>query len=167
MNAGYSKEEINKVKEQCTKTGKSFMYREVDKEGRSFANFLFVGENDGNEVVFDSFIYTLETEYFSNLYEEAQEEVIRLHPEWEDADFDSVEGDHVDLLESIADELAKDDANDIQEFIEVDEETDFGIMLDICLNVPEITDDIIERFVKDFNSDSLNLDETFYSFSLE
>lgn len=167
MNPGYSKEEIKKVKEQCKKTGKSFMYREVDNENKSFANFLFIGENDGNEVIFDSFIYTLETEYFSNLYEEAQEEVIRQHPEWENADFDAVEGDHVDLLENIVEDLAKDNQYDIQEFIEADEDTEFGIMLDICLNVPEITDDTIEKFVKDFNSDSLSLDETFYSFDLE
>ncbi len=167
MNLGYSKEEIQKVKEQCKKTGKSFMYREIDNEERSFANFLFVGENDGKPVVFDSFIYTLETEYFSNLYDDAQEEVIRQNPKWKNADFDAVEGEHVDLLESIVEELSKDNQYDIQEFIDVDEDTDFGIMLDICLNVPEITDDVIEKFVKDFNSDLLELDETFYSFGEE
>ncbi len=167
MNAGYSQEEINKVIEQCKKTGKSFMYREVDTENRTFANFLFIGENDGTPVIFDSFIYTLETEYFSTLYEEAQEEVIRQHPEWANANFEAEEGEHIDLLEAIADELSKDDQYDIQEFVDVDEDAEYGIMLDICLNVPEITDDIIEKFVKEFNSNTLELDETFYSFDLE
>jgi hypothetical protein len=34
----------------------------------------------------------------------------------------------------------------------------------VGLNVPAITPEIIESFIRDFNADALKLDETLYSF---
>ena len=41
---------------------------------------------------------------------------------------------------------------------------DFGIGLDAALNVEEITVEVIEKFINDFNNGTLKLDKTAYSF---
>jgi hypothetical protein len=39
--------------------------------------------------------------------------------------------------------------------------------LDISLNVEEITQEVIEKFISDFNAGTLELDPTLYSFTSE
>ena len=46
-------------------------------------------------------------------------------------------------------------------------QSDYGIALDVCLNVEEITDDIIEKFIQDFSANKLSLDTTLYTFTSE
>jgi hypothetical protein len=51
--------------------------------------------------------------------------------------------------------------------VEMDVNLDNRIGLDIGLNVNEITSDVIQKFIHDFNLDELNLDTTLYSFQTE
>jgi len=52
----------------------------------------------------------------------------------------------------------------VQEFLEVDDSAEFGIGLDVGLQVETITPIVIERFINRFNEGSLQLDETLYTF---
>lgn len=165
-NKGFDPKEVEKVKNECKKKGKSFIFRDSDDLSEDFANFLFVGEYNGKEVIFDAFLYSLEMEFFSNIYDSAIEEVVRLHPKFANADFDSDEGEHIDLMEDIADELAEDEDYQVQEFVDIDEDCDYGVGIDICLNISEITEAQIEKVVKALKAGKLELDPDFYSFEL-
>lgn len=52
----------------------------------------------------------------------------------------------------------------VAEFVEIDYDFEFGIGIDAALNVDEITVEVIEKFISDFNNGTLKLDKTLYSF---
>ena len=52
----------------------------------------------------------------------------------------------------------------VSEFVEIELDFEYGIGLDIALNVEEITVEVIEDFIKNFNAGTVKLDKTMYSF---
>ena len=64
-------------------------------------------------------------------------------------------------------ELEEEDQVKVKEHVEIDPHIEFGIGLDAGLNVEKISAKVIEKFIKDFNEDTLSLDKTLYSFQLE
>lgn len=162
MNTG----DVGTVKAKCTKAGSNFVFKDGERD-EDYASFYFVGDYDGKEVVFDAFMYTLQMEFNVNRYEDAREAVIQQHPKFADADFDALEGEHIDLMEEIAASLADDEDYEVQESVEVDEDCDEGVAIDICLNVEEVNEETISNFIKEFTSGTLELDENFYSFTEE
>ena len=64
-------------------------------------------------------------------------------------------------------ELEETDAIKVQEHINVDPDFDYGVALEACLNIDEVTEDVIKKFVNDFKSNNLLLDNTLYSFKHE
>jgi hypothetical protein len=167
MNLGFDPAHIQSIKDACAKKKQSFILGEDSEYGEESANFLFVGMHNGKEVVFDAFIYTLETEFFANIFEDAKEAVIEQNPQYANEDFTLEEGKHIELMEDMADELMDDEDYKVCEFVDIDEDVEYGVAIDFCLNVPEISKDLIERIVKDFKANTLELDETFYSFVVD
>ena len=55
----------------------------------------------------------------------------------------------------------------VTENIEIDEDFEYGIGIDVALNVEEITQETIENFINDFNAGKLKLDNTLISFKNE
>jgi len=166
MNKGFDTAEIAKVKEKCRKAGQLFIFNEDEESDENAAHIYFVGKYDGKEVVYDAFIYTLEMEYNLGIYEEAKAIVMEENPKLKEEDFDLLEGKHIERLDEIADELSQDSEFDVQEFLITDDDTDYGISLNACFNWESITKENLEQFIKNFNEGKLELDETFYSFSL-
>ena len=167
MNPGFSSQEIEKIKAACAKAKRSYVLQEEDTFEDGFAQFFFVGTHEGKPVVFDAFLYLLEMEYFENLINDAIAATKETYPKFKNADFEELTGEHIEIMEQVAEELAKDEQYDVCEFIDIDTETEFGVAIDVCLNVPEVTHEVIEKFVKDFTSNKLKLDPTFYSFSVD
>ena len=64
-------------------------------------------------------------------------------------------------------ELEEDETVKVKEHVDMDENAEFGISLDVGLHVEQITDKIIEKFIRDFNEDTLKLDPTLYSYQTE
>jgi len=64
-------------------------------------------------------------------------------------------------------ELEEEGTVKVKEHVDLDENAEFGVSLDAGLHVEKITPKIIERFIKDFNEDTLVLDDTYYSFMTE
>jgi hypothetical protein len=64
-------------------------------------------------------------------------------------------------------EIEEEESVKVQEFIDIDTNHDYGIGLDASLNVEEIDEDVITKFVREFNDDTLELDDTLYSFMTE
>ena len=64
-------------------------------------------------------------------------------------------------------ELEEDESVKVQEHVDLDTNTDFGVALDVGLQREKITNGDIEKFIRDFNEDTLQLDENLYSFQTQ
>jgi hypothetical protein len=164
-NDGYSKEAINELKAEMKALKQNFVinddHEERDAEG---VYFYFIGKHDGKEVIFDTFLYSLRMEYEMQLYEAAEQRMEAKFPHFK-KDYDNLTEEQLEYMDLLLAELEEDDAIRVQEYTEISDEVEFGVGLDACLNVDEIDDDVITRFVNDFNAGKLVLDETEYSFA--
>lgn len=163
MNIGYNPENIAQIKQAAAQAGFSFVLNDQQENDEQSAYVYFVGKNDGKEVIFDTFIYTLRAEYELQLYEVAEARLREKFPNLKN--LDEATEDHINYLDMIVDDIEQEDEISVMEFINVDEAVDFGVAIDVCLNVDTITTEVIEKFVKDFNNGTLDLDDEEYSFS--
>ncbi|UBM59285.1 hypothetical protein LAG90_01260 [Marinilongibacter aquaticus] len=171
MNPGFKSSEIEKLKKECEAEGLPFVYvedeHELDKTGE-YAQIQFVGRHEDKDVIYDAAVYTLELHYQSELLEEAEKRVSKMHPQFKpigDRDEEYTQNEEWDeLIEDFMEEIEEEDSLKVQEFVAADESFDFGIGLEVALNVPEIDDKVLSKFVMDFNKDQLKLDRNLYSF---
>ena len=71
------------------------------------------------------------------------------------------------MILEIIDEIEENDDIKVSEYVEIDEDFDFGISLEAALYVAALEEEVIEKFISDFNSNSLKLDSSLYSFKTE
>ncbi len=176
-NEGYDPQEINALKDECRQEGKSFVYVEDDDldvlESGECLHIQFPGVYQQQEVIFDALVYTLRLHHSSLVYEMAVEQVRKTFPEYvppEDREAgysitDEMEEEAETALAEIIEEIEETETVKVQEHVDLDEESDYGVALDVCLNEEEITDAVIENFIRDYKADTLKLDTTLYSFS--
>jgi hypothetical protein len=167
-NEGYSAEAIAELKAEMKTLKQTFVineeHEERDAEG---VYFYFLGKQDGKEVIFDTFLYTLRMEYEMQLYEAAEERMATKFPDFRKKGYDNMSEDELEYMDVLLAELEEDDAVRVQEFLDINTDVEFGVGIDACLNVEEVDDDTINRFIKDFNAGKLVLDETEYSFAYD
>jgi len=175
-NLGYDPQEIENLKEECRQANQSYIINENEPQGEEFAHVYFVGKHEGAEVIFDTVIYTLRLHHSSILYEMAEDKAaekfpnyVRWEPE-EDENGELIVPEDVDeeieqFKAEVISELEESESVKVKEHVELDTEFEYGISLDVCLNVEEITDEVIENFVRNYNAGTLQLDETLYSFA--
>jgi hypothetical protein len=177
-NKGFDQEKIAELKAEIQKSGKSYKVIESEDNSDDYMNFYFVGKYDGKEVVFDAALYTLRIQHTSEIYEMAEHEAAKRFPEYRAIAYEEDEnGDIAPLgdkeeeiglyMAEVMEELEEEEAVKVQEHVDIDENINFGIGLDIGLNVENVTPEIIQKFIHDFNNDSLELDETYYAFQSE
>lgn len=176
-NDGYDPEEIQALRDECQQEGQSFVYVEDDEldvlaEGEC-EHIQFVGKYEGTDVIYDALVYTLRLHHSSMVYEMAVEQIQKsfptyLPPEVRPANYKITPKDEEEAEEALTElieELEETEAIKVQEHVDTDLDTDYGIALDVCLNVEEISDEVVENFIKHFNAGTLNLDKTLYSFA--
>lgn len=164
MNEGFNPEKIAELKEQCRQARKSFIYvTDEQQPDEDSAHFRFVGKHDGKEVIYDAFIYTLRAEYEMAVFDLAEQRIKEKFPDY--TDYDHATEEQRDYLDLLVDEIESEDEVGVSEFVHIDEAVDFGVGIDICLNVEAINDEVIEKFVRRFNDGTLELDDSVYSFS--
>ncbi len=175
INPGLQPAEIEKMKRQCRDKKQSYILNEAEPQGDEFAHFFFVGSYEGKECIFDAVMYTLRLHHSSLLYEMADDRAAEEFPRYklrrqeaEDNDEEISEeevDEEVELFKAeLMDELEESEAVKVQEYVHADTDFDYGYALEVCLNEEEVTGSLIEKFVRDFNSGSLKLDETLYTF---
>ncbi|GAB4123492.1 MAG: hypothetical protein OHK0045_16060 [Raineya sp.] len=153
-------------------------YDYAEEQNEEAAFFFFTGIHKSREVVFDVFMMPLSLHYMALAEEIADQEVQKLFPEYRG--YESVNNLPEKKLEEIwekkAEIIAEIEAEDnlkVQEFIEIDDSeiesqhNDLIVMLTVVLNIDEINEEIIDKFVKDYKNNTLRLDENLYSFSIE
>lgn len=174
-NQGYNPEEIEKLKQQMSASGKSFVIVESEDNSDEYMNFYFIGMYEGKEVIYDAALYTLRLHHSSELYELAEHKAAQRFPEYHKIAYEEDENGDIeplgDLEEEIGlfitesmEEMEEEETVKVQEHVDEDLNIDFGIGLDVGLNIDRVSDEVINKFINDFNDDNLKLDDTLYSF---
>lgn len=172
-NPGFDSQVIKE--HQAKMGGKGFYIVDSEDNSNEYVNFFFVGIYENKEVLFDAAIYTLRLSHNSELYEIAEHEAAKRFPgykniiyeENENDDLSEPEGDEEEIglfMAELMMELEEEGDVKVAEHVEIDTNIDFGVGLDVALNVDQITEDVISSFIKNYNKGTLELDSTMYAF---
>jgi hypothetical protein len=176
-NSGTSSSTVADLMAQIKSSGKVFLPVNEDTEEHSeeYAHFHFIGNYEGKEVVYDAVMYTLRLQHESELFEIAEHRAAKHFPQYKKITYEEDENGNLKALDDLEEEiglfmaevimeLEEEEAIKVKEHVDIDDHLDSGIGLDIGLNVESITPKVIEKFIKEFNQDTLQLDETLYTF---
>ena len=177
-NEGLSPESIEVLRQELTDSGKSYKIITSEDNSDEFVHFYFIGMYEGKEVVYDAELYTLRLHHASEVYELAEHKAAQKFPDFkgihyeedENGNLKPLSGDEEEIgwyITEIIMEIEEEEEVKVQEFIDVDTNHDYGIGLDAALNIEYIDDKVISKFVKEFNDDSIVLDDTFYAYQSE
>jgi hypothetical protein len=178
-NKGFDPVVIREYKARIKSGRRSFSFVASDENNNDeYAHFYFIGKYEGRDVVYDAVLYTLRLDHRSELYEVAEHRAAKHFPQFKKITYKEDENGNLQPLDELEEEiglymaevileLEEEDQVKVKEHVEIDPNIDFGIGLDAGLNVEKITPGLIEKFIKDFNEDTLSLDNTLYSFQME
>lgn len=163
------------LKQRIKDSGSLFVYDQDDEANDEYAHFYFQGKHEGKEVIYDTVMYTLRLEHESEIFEIAEEEAAKHFPEYERIRYQEDEDGNMKALNDqeeeiglfmaeIMQELEEEGAIKVKEHIDLDVQNPIGIGLDVGLNLEKISTQVIEKFIRNYNSGALKLDETLYSF---
>lgn len=178
INPGFDPEHIEKLRIELKKAGKSFKVLPDEENSDEFVNFYFIGMYEGKEVIYDAALYTLRLHHASEVYEIAEHEAAKKFPNFNGISYEEDENGNMLPLTSEQEEVGwfitemimemeEEETVKVQEFVDIDTHHDYGIGLDAAINVEFIDDHVISKFIKEFNDDTLELDDTMYAFQSE
>lgn len=158
--------------------GTAFLEDENDPRTDEYAHFYFIGLFEGKEVIYDTVMYTLRMQHESELFEIAEHRAAKHFPEYRKITYEEDENGNLVALDPLQEEiglyiaevimeLEEEEAVKVKEHVDMDTNTHFGVALDVGLRRDAITTGDIQKFIRDFNEDNLDLDENFYSFQTE
>ncbi|MCC5921297.1 MAG: hypothetical protein LAT68_09085 [Cyclobacteriaceae bacterium] len=174
-NTGFDADRISQLKKEIEEGGKRYLLHSTEDHNDEYRTFYFVGMHQGKEVIFDAALFTLHLHYNSELYEVAEHRAANHFPDFHQISYEEDENGNLKALSDreeeiglfmseVMMELEEDEEMSVAEFCELDENLDDAIGIDCALNVDKITNEIITKFIQDFNQGTLNLDNTLYSF---
>ncbi len=175
LNKGFDPEQIAEYRRKMEAKKQNFIIIDSEDNSDEYINFFFIGKYGDKEVIYDAVIYTLRLHYNSELYEIAEHKAAQRFPNFKNIQYEEDENgdlkapnreqEEIGLyMAEIMMELEEEEAVKVQEHVEVDPHLDFGVGMDVALNVPKVDKKVISRFIEDYNSGKLELDETLYSF---
>lgn len=177
-NKGFDLQTIREYKQRIEAEGQGFIYDTDDENTEEYAHFYFIGNYEGKEAIYDTVMYTLRLQHESELFEIAEHRAAKHFPEYKKITYEEDENGNLATLDPLEEEiglymaevmmeLEEEETVKVKEHVDMDEHADFGISLDVGLHVEKITPKEIQKFIKDFNEDSIVLDETLYSFQTQ
>ena len=178
MDKNSNSQKTQEVKNRIKNSNENFVMVDPKENSDEYVNFHFIGMFEGKEVVYDAVMYTLRLHHNSELYEIAEHKAAKRFPEFKQIKYEEDENGDLKLLDDNEEEiglfmaetimeLEEEGEVKVKEHIDVDVHLDFGIGLDIGLNVESITSDTVTSFIDKYNDDSVQLDDTLYSFETE
>ena len=149
-----------------------------EDNSEEYVNFYFIGNYEGKEVIYDTALYTLRLHHASEVYELAEHEAAKKFPNFKSINYEEDENGNMKpltpeeeeigwFITELIMEMEEEETVKVQEFLDIDTHHDYGVGLDVSLNVEEIDEEVISKFIQEFNDDTLSLDETLYSFMTE
>jgi len=177
-NKGFDAGVLADYKKKISATGASYMMAGADENSEEHVHFYFLGEYEGEEVIYDAVMYTLRLHHESELFEIAEHEAAKHFPQYKKISYEEDENGNMEPLDDLEEEiglymaeiiveLQEEGEVRVKEHVDMDDHLDFGVGLNIGLHVEKITSKTIEKFITEFNRDSLVLDDTLYSFQTQ
>jgi len=171
-------EALIEYKEKIRASGKSYILNEEEEANDEYVHFYFIGTHDGKEVIFDTVLYTLRLQHESELFEIAEHRAAKHFPDYKKINYEEDENGNMKALDDqeeeiglfmaeVIMELEEEDSVKVKEHVDLDLNHEFGIGLDAGLHIEKVTPQIIQRFIKDFNDDTLTLDDSLYTFQTQ
>lgn len=168
---------LEDIKAKIQSSGKTFVVvdEETDENSEEYAHFNFIGNYEGKEVVFDAVMYTLRLQHESELFEIAEHRAAKHFPQYKKINYQEDENGNMEALDDLEEEiglfmaevimeLEEEGHIKVKEHVDVDPYGDFEVGLDIGLNLESLSDKVIEKFITEFTQNSLQLDDTLYTF---
>lgn len=177
-NKAFDPKIIEEYQAQLSKKGTNFLLIDSKDNSDEYVNFYFIGMYEGRQVIYDAAIYTLRLHHLSEVFEVAEHKAANHFPEFKKIKYEEDENGDLEALDSLEEEIGlfiaeaimeieEEEEVKVKEHVEIDPNIDFGIGLDVGLNLETITNEVIEKFIIDFNKDTLELDSTLYSFETQ
>ncbi|NVK51053.1 MAG: hypothetical protein HWE09_14875 [Cyclobacteriaceae bacterium] len=177
-NPGFDPNEIAKLRSSLEASGRPYYLVPEAENSDEYVNFYFIGMYEGKEVIYDAALYTLRLHHASEVYELAEHEAAKKFPNFNGIRYEEDENGNLEPLSSEEEEVGwfitemimeieEEESVKVQEFVDIDTHHDYGIGVDVALHVDQINDAVIQKFILEFNEDTLQLDETMYSFQSE
>lgn len=177
-NKGYDPETIASYRKRMLSSGRNYVLDTDDDQSDEYMHFYFIGLYEGREVIYDTVIYTLRLQHESELFEVAEHRAAQHFPAYKKIAYDEDDDGNLKALDPLEEEiglfmaevimeLEEEGAIKVREHVDQDIHVEFGISLDVGLNVEQVTPEVIVKFIRDFNDDSLSLDPTLYSFQTQ
>jgi hypothetical protein len=178
LNKGFNPAVIKEYRDRINASGREYLIEHSEDNTDEYVNFYFIGAFEGKEVVYDAAIYTLRLHHESELYEIAEHQAAVHFPKFKGIHYREDENGDLMALDDQEEEIGLymaeimmnlEDEGDIkvQEHLELDTNVDFGVGLNAAINVDTITPEVISKFIKDYNEDTLQLDDTLYTFQMK
>jgi len=168
---------VEDIKARIQSSGKVFLLvdEETEENSEEYAHFNFIGNYEGKEVVFDAVMYTLRLQHESEMFEIAEHRAAKHFPQYKKINYQEDENGNMAALDDLEEEiglfmaevimeLEEEGHIKVKEHVDVDPYGDFEVGLDIGLNLESLSDKVIEKFIKEFNENSLRLDDTLYTY---
>src|SRR5688500_15460691 len=177
-NKGFDPQMIQEYKDKMKASGTAWLKDEEDEHNDEYTHFYFIGMYEGKEVIYDTVMYTLRLQHESELFEIAEHRAAQHFPEYKKIAYEEDENGNLATLDPLEEEiglfiaevimeLEEEESVKVKEHVDMDPNTDFGVALDIGFHLEKITAHDIERFIRNFNEDTLELDETISSFQTQ
>jgi hypothetical protein len=177
-NNGFDPVTIQEYRDKMNALGTRWLADEDDEHSDEYVHFYFLGFYEGKEVIYDTVMYTLRLQHESELFEIAEHRAANHFPEYKKITYEEDENGNLAALDPLEEEiglyiaevimeLEEEEAVKVKEHVDLDVNTDFGVALDVGVHREKITDSEIEKFIRDFNEDTLELDENLYSFQTQ
>jgi hypothetical protein len=159
-------------------SGKTYIFDEEDENTDEYAHFYFIGMFEGKEALYDAVMYTLRLQHESELFEIAEHRAAKHFPQYKKISYEEDENGNLESLDPLEEEiglfmaevimeLEEEEAVKVKEHVDIDTNAEIGIGMDIGLHVDKITHKTIEKFIQDYNDDTLSLDDTHYTFQTQ
>ncbi|MGC3946613.1 MAG: hypothetical protein QM762_19170 [Chryseolinea sp.] len=177
-NKGFDQDTIASYRKRIIATGRNYVLDAEDEQSEEYAHFYFIGVYEGRDVIYDAVIYTLRLHHESELFEVAEHRAAQHFPEYKKISYDEDDDGNLQSLDAQEEEiglfmaevileLEEEESVKVQEHVDQDVHVEFGISLDVGLHVEHVTPEVISKFVRDFNDDTIRLDENLYSFQTQ
>ncbi|MCW5912181.1 MAG: hypothetical protein KIT62_13995 [Cyclobacteriaceae bacterium] len=164
MEAQKDQEQVTRIRQKLG--DELFCFDEEDEPAEECVHFYFLGNHEGQEVLFDCVLYTLRLHHEGEMHEVAEARAAKKLDEYMKAkDSQAQQEEELGMLMAeILIELEEEEAVKVREHVELDPENPVGVGIDAGLNVPVISNDVIRKFIAEFKAGTLKLDEALYSF---
>jgi hypothetical protein len=178
VNKGFDPATIQDFKTRMQAEGRNYLLDEDDEQTDEYVHFYFIGVYEGKETIYDAVMYTLRLQHESELFEIAEHRAAKHFPQYKKISYEEDENGNLATLDPLEEEiglyiaevimeLEDEETVKVKEHVDMDPNTDFGVALDIGFHVEKITSKEIESLIRNFNEDTLQLDETLYSFQTQ